>query len=227
MKKTLKGEIPRQAVYRLSVYMRCLMRLKANGLETVSSQALSSAAGVKPTQLRKDLTYFGQFGTRGLGYDVNQLTDMIAEVLGTNTLQPVVLVGVGNLGKALISYRGFEREGFEIVSAFDASQEVVARGEFMGVSIRSMDAIPAIVSEHQVRMAILCVPVEAAQPIVNVLIENGVTGILNFAPIVLLTPEGVTVNNVNLAIELENLSYFIQEHAPAPEEGSETSSVEE
>lgn len=226
MKKALKGEIPRQAVYRLSVYMRCLMRLKANGLETVSSQALSSAAGVKPTQLRKDLTYFGQFGTRGLGYDVNQLTEMIAEVLGTNTLQPVVLIGVGNLGKALISYRGFEREGFEIISAFDANPEVVARGKFMEVPVRDMGEIPAVVTEHQVRMAILCVPVEAAQPIVNVLIENGVTGILNFAPIVLLTPEGVTVNNVNLAIELENLSYFIQEHAPSVDETADPAAPE-
>ena len=224
MKKTLKGEIPRQAVYRLSVYMRCLMRLKANGLETVSSQALSSAAGVKPTQLRKDLTYFGQFGTRGLGYDVNQLTEMIAEVLGTNTLQPVVLIGVGNLGKALISYKGFEREGFEIVSAFDANPGVVALGKFMEIPVRPMDEIPKVLSEHQVRMAILCVPVEAAQSIVNVLIENGVTGILNFAPIVLLTPEGVTVNNVNLAIELENLSYFIQEHAPSSDETSDSES---
>lgn len=224
MKKTLKGEIPRQAVYRLSVYMRCLMRLKANGLETVSSQALSSAAGVKPTQLRKDLTYFGQFGTRGLGYDVNQLTEMIAEVLGTNTLQPVVLIGVGNLGKALISYKGFEREGFEIVSAFDANPGVVGLGKFMEIPVRPMDEIPEVLSEHQVRMAILCVPVEAAQSIVNVLIENGVTGILNFAPIVLLTPEGVTVNNVNLAIELENLSYFIQEHAPSSDETSDSDS---
>jgi redox-sensing transcriptional repressor len=224
LKKTLKGEIPRQAVYRLSVYMRCLMRLKANGLETVSSQALSSAAGVKPTQLRKDLTYFGQFGTRGLGYDVNQLTEMIAEVLGTNTLQPVVLIGVGNLGKALISYKGFEREGFEIVSAFDANPGVVALGKFMEIPVRPMDEIPKVLSEHQVRMAILCVPVEAAQSIVNVLIENGVTGILNFAPIVLLTPEGVTVNNVNLAIELENLSYFIQEHAPSSDETSDSDS---
>jgi redox-sensing transcriptional repressor len=198
------------------------MRLKANGLETVSSQALSSAAGVKPTQLRKDLTYFGQFGTRGLGYDVNQLTEMIAEVLGTNTLQPVVLIGVGNLGKALISYKGFEREGFEIVSAFDANPGVVALGKFMEIPVRPMDEIPEVLSEHQVRMAILCVPVEAAQSIVNVLIENGVTGILNFAPIVLLTPEGVTVNNVNLAIELENLSYFIQEHAPSSDETSDS-----
>lgn len=204
--------------------MRCLMRLKANGLETVSSQALSSAAGVKPTQLRKDLTYFGQFGTRGLGYDVNQLTEMIAEVLGTNTLQPVVLIGVGNLGKALISYKGFEREGFEIVSAFDANPGVVALGKFMEIPVRPMDEIPKVLSEHQVRMAILCVPVEAAQSIVNVLIENGVTGILNFAPIVLLTPEGVTVNNVNLAIELENLSYFIQEHAPSSDETSDSES---
>jgi redox-sensing transcriptional repressor len=226
LKKTLKGEIPRQAVYRLSVYMRCLMRLKANGLETVSSQALSSAAGVKPTQLRKDLTYFGQFGTRGLGYDVNQLTEMIAEVLGTNTLQPVVLIGVGNLGKALISYKGFEREGFEIVSAFDANPGVVALGKFMEIPVRPMDEIPEVLSEHQVRMAILCVPVEAAQSIVNVLIENGVTGILNFAPIVLLTPEGVTVNNVNLAIELENLSYFIQEHAPSSDETSDCDSAD-
>jgi redox-sensing transcriptional repressor len=190
------------------------MRLKANGLETVSSQALSSAAGVKPTQLRKDLTYFGQFGTRGLGYDVNQLTEMIAEVLGTNTLQPVVLVGVGNLGKALISYRGFEREGFEIVSAFDADPKVVNADAKLALPVRSMDALPGVVSKHQVRMAILCVPIEAAQTTVNRLIQAGITGILNFAPMVLHVPEGVTVNNVNLAIELENLSYFIQEHAP-------------
>jgi redox-sensing transcriptional repressor len=214
VKRTLKGEIPRQAVYRLSVYMRCLMRLKANGLETVSSQALSGAAGVKPTQLRKDLTYFGQFGTRGLGYDVNQLTGMIAEVLGTNTLQPVVLIGVGNLGKALISYRGFEREGFEIVSAFDADPNLVTADIKWTIPVRSMDELPDIVSKYQVRMAILCVPIEAAQSTVNRLIQTGITGVLNFAPMVLHVPDGVTVNNVNLAIELENLSYFIQEHAP-------------
>jgi len=190
------------------------MRLKANGLETVSSQALSGAAGVKPTQLRKDLTYFGQFGTRGLGYDVNQLTGMIAEVLGTNTLQPVVLIGVGNLGKALISYRGFEREGFEIVSAFDADPNLVTADIKWTIPVRSMDELPDIVSKYQVRMAILCVPIEAAQSTVNRLIQTGITGVLNFAPMVLHVPDGVTVNNVNLAIELENLSYFIQEHAP-------------
>src|SRR5881394_3657955 len=115
----IRPEIPRKAIYRLSVYLRCLHRLKANAIRTVSSDALAAAAGVKPTQLRKDLTYFGQFGTRGLGYDVEQLARMIVDLLGTNSLQPVILVGVGNLGLALLSYRGFEQEGFEIVAAFD------------------------------------------------------------------------------------------------------------
>src|SRR6187549_4135666 len=107
--------IPRKTVYRLSLYYRALQRAKANKVETVSSEALAKAAGVKPTQLRKDLTYFGQFGTRGLGYDVEELGKMISDLLGTNSLQPVVLVGVGNLGTALLAYRGFEKEGFEII----------------------------------------------------------------------------------------------------------------
>ena len=103
MKKTERQEIPRKAIYRLSVYLRCLHRLKANAIRTVSSDALAAAAGVKPTQLRKDLTYFGQFGTRGLGYDVEQLARMIVDLLGTNSLQPVILAGVGNLGLVLLS----------------------------------------------------------------------------------------------------------------------------
>src|SRR3954447_17812946 len=114
LKKLRASEIPRKTVYRLSVYLRCLARLKANGIHTVSSEALAKVAGVKPTQLRKDLTYFGQFGTRGLGYDVEQLTRMITDLLGTSSLQPVILVGVGNLGTALLSYRGFQEQGFEI-----------------------------------------------------------------------------------------------------------------
>src|SRR5512132_2777884 len=119
MNRTARSAIPRKTVYRLSGYLRCLARLKQNSLRTVSSEALAAAAGVKPTQLRKDLTYFGQFGTRGLGYDVEQLAKMITDLLGTNSLQPVILVGVGNLGSALLWYRGFQQEGFEIVAAFD------------------------------------------------------------------------------------------------------------
>jgi redox-sensing transcriptional repressor len=210
LKKTSRPEIPRKAIYRLSVYLRCLHRLKANSIRTVSSDALAAAAGVKPTQLRKDLTYFGQFGTRGLGYDVEQLARMITDLLGTNSLQPVILVGVGNLGSALLSYRGFEQEGFEIVAAFDVEPDR-KHDRPAGQPVYNVDRLRSFVRERAVRMAILTVPATAAQEVTNQLVDAGITGILNFAPIVLQVPEEVTVNNVNLAIELENLSYFIQE----------------
>jgi len=203
------GEIPRKAVYRLSVYLRCLQRLKSNGIHTVSSEALSSAAGVKSTQLRKDLTYFGQFGTRGLGYDVEQLAKMITDLLGTNSLQPVVLVGVGNMGLALLSYRGFEQEGFEIVAVFDIDAER-KRNKKIEQPIYPMEKLNEFAVANSVKMAILTVPTIVAQEVTNSLVAAGITGILNFAPIVLQVPEDVMVNNVNLAIELENLSYFIQ-----------------
>src|SRR5580704_4089379 len=140
LKKSFRPEIPRKAVYRLSVYFRGLQRLKANGHHTVSSEALAKAAGVKPTQLRKDLTYFGQFGTRGLGYDVDQLSQMISDLLGTTRLQPVVLVGVGNLGLALLSYRGFAKEGFEIIGAFDVDTPR-KRGKDLPMPIQAMDKL--------------------------------------------------------------------------------------
>ncbi len=210
MKKVERTEIPRKAIYRLSLYLRCLHRLENNGIHTVSSEVLAKAAGVKSTQLRKDLTYFGQFGIRGLGYDVEQLIEMISELLGTKSLQPVVIVGIGNLGRALLSYRGFEREGFEMVGAFDVQSGRYLEDE-KPIDVQSMEALPTVIREHLVKMAVLCVPPTAAQEVVNQLIEYGVVAILNFAPIVLSVPDEVTVNNVNLAMELENLSYFINE----------------
>ena len=210
MKKSHRPEIPRKTIYRLSTYLRCLARLKENKIQTVSSETLAKVAGVKPTQLRKDLAYFGTFGTRGLGYDVVELTSRIADELGTSRLQPVILVGVGNLGLALLSYRGFEKEGFEIVAAFDLEPDR-PRYQKSGLPVRAMGDLPAFVQEHHVRMAILTVPAEAAQEVANTLVACGVMGILNFSSLVLHVPEEIMVNNVNLAIELENLSYFIQE----------------
>jgi redox-sensing transcriptional repressor len=210
LKKPNRPEIPRKTVYRLSLYLRCLARLKDNKIRTVSSETLAKVAGVKPTQLRKDLTYFGQFGTRGLGYDVAALAEMISDELGTTRLQPVILVGVGNLGLALLSYRGFEKEGFEIVGAFDADPRR-RRDKDPTLPILGMDQLSGFVNQHHARMAILTVPAAAAQEVANSLVECGIAGILNFAPIVLHVPEEVMVNNVNLAIELENLSYFIQD----------------
>jgi redox-sensing transcriptional repressor len=192
----------------LSVYFRCLQRLRNNGLQTVSSEALARAAGVKPTQLRKDLAHFGQFGTRGLGYDIALLARMISDVLGNQTLQPVILIGAGNLGSALLAYEGFAQEGFEIVAAFDTDpSRQRARGR---IPVLGLERMQDIINARSVRMAILCVPAAVAQEVSNQLFTAGISGVLNFAPIVLHAPEDVVVNNVNLAIELENLSYFIQ-----------------
>lgn len=210
LKKNGRPEIPRKTIYRLSIYLRCLARLRDNGIGTVSSEALARAAGVKSTQLRKDLACFGTFGTRGLGYDVAELSQKIADELGTSRLQPVILVGAGHLGLALLSYRGFEKEGFEIVAAFDADPNR-KRDKETKQAIYGMDELAAVVKKQNVKMAILSVPAAAAQEVANRLVQAGITGVLNFSPMVLSVPEKVMVNNVNLAIELENLSYFTQE----------------
>jgi redox-sensing transcriptional repressor len=202
-------DIPRKSIYRLSIYQRCLYRLKETGAETVSSEALAKAAGVKSTQLRKDLTYFGQFGTRGLGYNVEQLSRTISEVLGHNKLQPVILVGVGNLGSALLRYGGFRKEGFEIAAAFDLVPSDARKAE-LSIPLLSITDLATYVLDHGVKMAILTVPATSAQAVANQLVEAGIQAILNFSPTVLEVPESIVVNSVDLAVELENLSYFIR-----------------
>ncbi len=204
-----KLDIPRKTVYRLSLYYRALQRLRGNAIDTVSSAALAKVAGVKPTQLRKDLTYFGQFGTRGLGYNVEALCTRLTDVLGTTQLQPVILVGAGNLGSALLRYPGFAKEGFEVVAAFDL-EATKTRARSLGVKVLPMTKLGEFVRAESVKMAILTVPAIVAQEVTNVLVDAGVLAILNFAPIFLQVPDKVVVNNVDLAIELENLSYFIQ-----------------
>jgi redox-sensing transcriptional repressor len=201
--------IPRKTVYRLSLYYRALQRLKQNTMETVSSAALAKAAGVKPTQLRKDLTYFGPFGTRGLGYNVDALSAKLTAVLGTTRLQPVILIGAGNLGSALLRYPGFNKEGFEVVAAFDVENDRKRRRS-LSVKVLPMAELSSFIKDQRIKMAILTVPGTVAQEVTNVLVEAGVLAILNFAPIILQVPDNVVVNNVDLAIELENLSYFIQ-----------------
>lgn len=200
--------IPRKAVYRLSLYYRVLERLNQNRIETVSSDALAKAAGVKPTQLRKDLTYFGQFGTRGLGYKVESLLAKLTGVLRTTRFQPVILVGAGNLGSALLRYDGFAKEGFEIIAAFDSRPEG-AKTDNCKVPIQPVELMKEFVREHSIKLAILAVPGVAAQEVTNQLVEAGIQAILNFSPLILQVPTHVVVNNVNLAIELENLTYFI------------------
>lgn len=204
-----RGPIPRKTVYRLSLYYRVLQRLRENKIETVSSAALAKVSGVKPTQLRKDLAYLGHFGTRGLGYSVESLCAKLVDVMGTASLQPVILVGVGQLGSALLGYDGFEREGFEIVGAFDLAHARKRPG-LRKVKTMPMEELPQFVKDRKIKIAILSVPGHVAQEVANGLIENGIQAILNFAPAVLQVPEHAVVNSVNLAAELENLSYFIR-----------------
>ena len=201
----VSSDIPRKTVYRLSLYLRCLGLMVAKRESIVSSAALASVAGVQPAQLRRDLAYCGPLGKRGTGYEVVTLRNRLEEILGRASLQPVILVGVGNLGQALLSYKGFAREGFEIVAAFDLNPQKQTEGR-MGV--RGMGSMKGLIKRREIRMAILCVPGSSAQSVAEQLSEAGIQALLNFSPVVLHLPETVAVNNVNLAIELENLSYF-------------------
>lgn len=204
-----KDQIPGKTIYRLSIYHRCLRRLETAETLTISSSALAKAAGVNPSQLRRDLTYLGTFGTRGLGYSVPELTGAIGEILGRAHLQPVILVGAGNLGAALLRYGGFHKEGFEVVAAFDSSPGDVAQRGIM-VPVHHVDEMAEIVKKHNIRLAILSVPVEHAQEVANDLVKAGIQGILSFSPTVLQVPENVTVNSVDLALELEQVSLFVK-----------------
>lgn len=203
----MKVALPRRTVYRLSIYLRCLEQLSENGATTISSKTLAQTAGVKPTQLRKDLTFFGHFGTRGLGYDVATLCNKIAGVLGRTRLQPVVLVGVGHLGAALMAYGGFRKESFEIMAGFDIDVKRHRRKTY-AQPIYHLDRLETYVRRHRIKMAVITVPPGSAQDVANRLIAGGVNAILNFSPVVLHVPANVVVSHVNLAIELENLSYF-------------------
>jgi len=204
-----KLEIPQKSIYRISLYSRCLERLEENGHEMVSSAALAAAAGVKSSQLRRDLAYFGAFGTRGRGYPVQALRLAIHEGLGRAKLQPVIMVGAGNLGRALLRYDGFKKEGYDILAAFDSAADKLL-DKSIPVPLHPSEDIPKFVKTHKVQMAILCVPAAHAQEAVNVLVDAGIQGVLNFSPAVLQVPSDVTVNNVDLALELENLSYFVR-----------------
>jgi len=201
----LSSDIPKKTVYRLSLYLRCIGLMVAKKESIVSSAALAGVAGVQPAQLRKDLAYCGPLGKRGTGYEVLTLRNRLEEILGRASLQPVILVGAGNLGQALLSYKGFAREGFEIVAAFDLHSKRMKEGH---VGIRGVGSMRGFIRKHEIRMAILCVPGSAAQTVAIQLCDAGIQAILNFSPVILQLPETVAVNNVNLAIELENLSYF-------------------
>ncbi len=202
--------IPTPAVRRLSLYLRQLEAFQDTNLRTVSSKQLGQALRITDAQVRKDLAYFGQFGQPGIGYDVDELIAKLRHILGTDQTWPVLLVGAGNLGRALLSYKGFQSKGFDVVAVFDEEASLHGRkvGE-NGPTIQPMGKLDAVVKDTQIRLAILAVPAIVAQSVTDVMISAGIKGILNFAPVALQVPRGVSVANVDLAVHLEQLSFSI------------------
>ena len=206
--------IPEASVARLPVYLRALVEAAEHGTHTISSDALARAAGVNPAKIRKDLSYLGSYGTRGVGYDVEYLRYQIAREIGLTQDWPVVIVGIGNLGHALANYSGFASRGFRVASLVDADPDRV--GERVGdLTIASYSDLASIVADNGVAIGVIATPAHAAQPVCDDLVAAGVTSILNFAPAVLNVPPGVDVRKVDLSIELQILSFYQQRAAGA------------
>ncbi|MBB2900732.1 redox-sensing transcriptional repressor [Kineococcus radiotolerans] len=205
-------DVPEATVARLPQYLRALSTLAEAGLRTVSSEALADAVGVGSAKLRKDLSHLGSYGTRGVGYDVEQLHRQIADHLGQTTSWNVVIVGIGNLGHALAGYGGFASRGFRVVGLFDDGAHVV--GEVVsGLPVRPLDDLPSVLRPGEPTIGVLAVPAEHAQVVCDRLVAAGVTSVLNFAPTVLRVPADVDVRKVDLASELQILAFHAQRRA--------------
>ena len=201
------ADAPKPSVRRLSMYLRQLESFERERIRTVSSRKVGESLGLTDAQVRKDLAYFGQFGRPGVGYEVGPLIQRLRSILGTDRISATLLVGAGNLGRAVAAYTGFRAKGFELVALVDADPKKVGR-KIGRLTVRPIDQIERIVRDSEVRLAMVAVPAGAAQAVADRLVAVGVRGILNFAPVQLHTPPGVTVRNLDVAAELEQLSFL-------------------
>ena len=207
-----RRDIPAATVTRLPIYLRSLQDLASRGVTGVSSDELAAAAGVRSTQLRKDLSHLGSHGVRGVGYDVGHLTAQLAHALGVTRIWPVAIVGMGNLGRALAAYSGFATEGFDVVAVLDRDPTIV--GERVGeLTVLPMTALPRLVEEHGIAIGVLATSPSGAQEATDALVAAGVEAILTFAPVALTVPPTVSVRRVDLATELHVLAFLRQPDA--------------
>lgn len=203
-------KIPEATVSRLSVYSRYLTEVEKQEIVNISSGEIAEGVGGTPAQVRKDLAYFGEFGTRGVGYNVKQLNQEIMGILGLKKRWNMILIGAGNLGSALSQYRGFQERGFNIVAVFDNDMNKVGL-KLNGLPIYAVSQMAEFVDKNDISIGIITVPSEYAQDIADILVEtSSIKGILNFAPVVLTIPEEIEVRNVDLTVSLEVLSYNIE-----------------
>ncbi len=208
-----KKRISESTIHRLSMYYRALSLLQKENYETVSSKELAKREKLTPAQVRKDLSFFGSFGTRGLGYPVAELKAQIAGILGLDRTWRVALVGVGNIGSALVSYKEFSKQGFQIVKLFDNDQRKIGSNH-KGIIVSDIRNLETELRDAKIEMVVLAVPATVAQYIVDDVIKGGIKAILNFAPLNLRVPEDVYLRNENMSMELEFLSFALVNNHP-------------
>jgi len=211
--------IPEATVARLPVYLRSLLAMADDKEITVSSERLAELAGVNAAKVRKDLSYLGSYGTRGVGYDIEYLVFQMSRELGLTQDWPVIIAGAGNLGAALANYGGFGDRGFPVVALVDADKKKVGQ-KVAGVSVFHIDDIDDLVAEYDIAIGVIATPAEAAQSVADHMAAAGIPSILNFAPALISVPEGVSLRKVDLAVELQILSFYQQQQAPEAGTGS-------
>lgn len=216
-----RAQIPDATVARLPLYLRALSELADRGVTTCSSEHVATAAGVSSANIRKDLSHLGSYGTRGVGYDVQQLRDRIAETIGQTHNWDVILVGAGHLGSALAAYQGFGNRGIHVAAVVDEDPALV--GTKLGsITVESVENLATLIKDNGILIGIIATPPDAAQSVADRLVEAGVTSILNFAPTLIQVPAGVDVRQVDVAVELQILAYHEQRKAASVKGGGAT-----
>ena len=203
-----RPEVPDVVVSRLPQYVRTLTQLLAEGVQIANSQQLGEKLQITPAQIRKDLSYFGRFGKQGRGYNVNHLLEELKQILGLTVTWNVAVVGVGRLGRAILSYPGFTPDGFQLVAALDDNPEVVGQ-DVGGLTVQPVSHLDDVIQRHQVSIAIVAVPIAYTQGVVDRLVECGVKAILNYAPIMPQVPEDVNVRNIDPLLSLQSMTYYL------------------
>jgi redox-sensing transcriptional repressor len=203
------GNISDLTISRLSIYLRCVDQLVDAGVETVSSQQMAKRFNLNSAQIRKDLAYFGEFGVRGVGYNVAELRQYVIEILGLDEERRLVIVGAGNLGSALCHYSGFSGGNFRVVAVLDSDSSRTGAATPAGLLVEDVERLPGIVAQRKVEIGIITTPAAAAQEVCDLMVDSGLRAILNFAPIRLQAPESVLVKSVDLKVYLEELSFFL------------------
>lgn len=200
--------VPEVVIQRLPLYVRVLTQHSRRGVDVISSEQLGKLLQMTPAQIRKDLSYFGRFGRQGQGYRVADLEARLREILGLDRSWNAAVVGMGRLGRAVVSYPGFEPEGFNIVAAFDANPELIGQ-TVSGLSVQAISDLPIAVQRQSIKIGIVAVPVDHAQHVIDLLVDAGIKSILNYAPLSPQTPDDVVVRGIDPVLSLQSMTYYI------------------